>query len=336
MEYLDYWRKCTGIAITQMLLWLSLSTGKYYHWRKHSDQPASKSVVPRSHYLLQWEKEAIIAYRHDHFEEGYRRLSYMMLDEGVVAVSAASVYRILKEANLLANQWRHSKTRGSGFVQPTRPHQHWHLDISYINFKGSFVYLVALIDGYSRYIVRAEVRASVEALDIEILIERAREAFPGVKPVLITDNGPQFIAREFKSYLEIVGINHRRTRFYYPQSNGKIERFMQTCKNESVRRQSFIDLDDLKGQISNYIEHYNTRRLHSSLGYVTPFDMLTGRQTSIFKERRAKLQQARIERTQQHQQKRSDIQPSEVLATSMRSEEQNPDRIPSFSGCAEG
>lgn len=303
-------------------MWLSLSMGKYYYWRKHIDQPACQSVAPKSHYLLEWEKEAIIAYRYDHFEEGYRRLTFMMLDESVVAVSAASVYRVLKEVDLLATQWRHRKARGSGFVQPSAPHQHWHLDISYINFKGSFVYLVALIDGYSRYIVHAEVKTSVEALDVEILMERAREKFPGAKPVLITDNGPQFIAREFKSYLEIVGINHRRTRFYYPQSNGKIERFMQTCKNESVRRHSVIDLDDLRQQIIDYIEYYNSKRLHSSLGYVTPLDMLMGGQKEIFKERNTKLALARIERKKQHQQ-RSELQPSEVLANSMRSEEQN-------------
>ena len=149
-------------------------------------------------------------------------------------------------------------------MQPTRPHQHWHLDISYINFKGSFVYLVALIDGYSRYLVHHEIKTSVQALDTEILMERALEKFPGEKPILITDNGPQFISREFKNYLQMTGITHRRTRFFYPQSNGKIERFIQTCKNESIRKKSAIDLDDLKEQVLSYIERYNTQRLHDN------------------------------------------------------------------------
>jgi len=223
----------------------------------------------------------------------------MMLDENIVAVSSASVYRVLKIAGLLAVRWHHQKARGSGFIQPIKPHEHWHLDISYINFKGTFVYLAALIDGYSRYIVHFEVKLSVEALDVEILIERARERFPGRQPILITDNGPQFIAKDFKAYLQLVGITHRKTRFFYPQSNGKIERFYQTCKNESIRKQSFLSLDDLKNQLTYYIAHYNHNRLHASLGYIIPWDMLQGNQNKIFTERKEKLKRARENRMKQ-------------------------------------
>jgi len=252
----------------------------------------------------------------------------MMLDENVVAVSPSTTYRVLKANGLLLQQWRHSRAKGSGFVQPTRPHQHWHLDISYINFKGSFVYLVALIDGYSRYLVHHEIKASVQALDTEILMERALEKFPGEKPILITDNGPQFISREFKNYLQMAGITHRRTRFFYPQSNGKIERFIQTCKNESIRKKSAIDLDDLKEHVLSYIERYNTQRLHSSLGYVTPQDKLLGYEPEIFKRRKIKLQRARENRRQANRQRdiASDPCHSPVLAISMRSEDQNQGR----------
>ena len=271
-------------------------------------------VAPKSHYILPFERQAIINYRLDHRDEGYRRLSYMMIDENVVAVSPSTVYRVLKEAGLLSMKWRHTKAKGSGFQQPTQPHQHWHLDISYINFKGTFVYLVVLIDGYSRYIVHSELRTSVEALDVEILMERAREKFPAVSPVLITDNGPQFISREFKSYLAMVGMTHRRTRFYYPQSNGKVERVMQTVKNEATRRRTALDFDELQKQISEYIEHYNTKRLHSSLGYVTPFDMLQNRQQDIFKEREHKLAEARRRRKELHHTAASDPAAYAVLA----------------------
>jgi len=257
----------------------------------------------------------------------------MMLDENVVAVSPSSVYRVLKQAGLLLCRWpKHTKAKAQGFKQPERPHQHWHLDISYINFKGTFVYLIVLIDGYSRYIVQAELRMSVEALDVEILLERAREKFSGVQPALITDNGPQFISREFKGYLEMVGITHRKTRFYYPQSNGKVERFMQSCKSESVRKHTALDLNELKEQIADYIEFYNRYRLHSSLGYVAPLAMLEGRQEVIFKERQQKLAQARLVRRQHYQEASSDCLSSAVLATTMRSEEQNQDSTPLLSG----
>ena len=280
-----------------MLIWLTLSTGKYYDWKRRKYQKNQHNcVIPKSHWILPCEREAIIEYRYQHLEEGYRRLSYMMLDEDIVAVSPSTVYRILNQAGLLATQWRYERTRGSGFDQPTRPHQHWHLDITYINFRGTFVYLASLIDGYSRYVVHYELKTSMDALDIEIMMERARLKYPDQSPILITDNGPHFIAKELKLYLNDMGITHRRTRFHYPQSNGKVERFYQTCKNEFVRRNSFLSLDDLEKQLANYIEIYNHRRLHSALGYITPHDMLMGHQDQIFKERRYKVERARQER----------------------------------------
>jgi putative transposase len=281
-----------------MLKWLSLSASKYYNWksRENIDNQHNGSA-PKAHWLLPWEIESINNYRRDHMDEGYRRLSYMMLDEDVVAVSPSSVYRVLKNADLLAKKWHHQKTKGSGFTQPLSPHEHWHLDISYINFKGTFVYLVALIDGYSRFIVHHEIRTSVEALDVEIMLERAMlKHHPAKKPILITDNGPQFIAKEFKMYLQEIGITHRKTRFFYPQSNGKIERFYQTCRNEWERKNSFINLDDLKEQLAKFINNYNYHRLHSTIGYVTPFDKLRGNEEKIFKERLVKLQRAKENR----------------------------------------
>jgi putative transposase len=283
-----------------MLSYISLSSSKFYNWKnRQSTENQHNNSLPKQNWLLAWEVQAIINYRLLHMEEGYRRLTYMMLDEDVVAVSPASTYRILKREGLLVVAWHHQVTKGSGFQQPIAPHEHWHMDISYINFKGSFVYLVALIDGFSRYIVHYELRLSVEALDIEILVERARLKYPGVKPTVITDNGPQFKAKEFKIYLQEVGITHRRTRFFYPQSNGKIERFFQSCKTEATRKQSYIDLQDLEKQINEYILSYNQSRLHSSLGYITPLAMLQGRQQIIFSERKEKLRMARENRLRQ-------------------------------------
>jgi len=297
IQYISYWQERAGQKLTTMLGWLSINKSKFYQWKKRQDQEnGSNHKTPKRHWLLAWEIAAIINFRLLHREEGYRRMTYMMLDQNIVAVSPTAVYRILKRENLLASPWHHRQAKGTGFKQPLKPHNHWHLDITYINFKGTFVYLVILIDGFSRYIVHHELRQSVEALDIEILLERALAKFPGVKPVLITDNGPQFIAKDFKGYLKEVGITHRRTRFYYPQSNGKAERVIQTCKNEAVRRQSYLSLEDLKEQIDEYVRFYNEVRLHSSIGYITPIDMLNGKQQTIFSQRLNKLQVARVNR----------------------------------------
>lgn len=293
MDYISYWQQRTGETLTKILTWLSLSPSKYHHWKhRKNKENQHNSLIPKAHWLLPWEIEAIISYRLEHPAEGYRLLSFMMLDDDIVAVSPSSVYRVLLKAGLLLTKWNHRKTKGSGFHQPSEPHQHWHLDICYINFKSTFVYLVALIDGFSRFIVHYELKMSVEALDIEIMMERAREKFPGTNPILITDNGPQFIANEFNAYLQLVGITHRKTRFYYPQSNGKIERFYQTCKNESIRKNSFLSFNDLNRQLASYIKHYNYNRLHSSIGYIAPWDMIQGNQEKIFAERKQKLKLA--------------------------------------------
>ncbi len=149
----------------------------------------------------------------------------MMLDQDIVAVSPSSVYRVLKKADLLRRWSTKPSKKGTGFTQPLRPHDHWHIDISYINICGTFYYLFSILDGCSRYIVHWEIRESMAEADIEIIMQRAMEMFPGVAPRIISDNGPQFIAKDFKEFIRISGMKHVRTSPYYPQSNGKIERW---------------------------------------------------------------------------------------------------------------
>ncbi|MCP4600156.1 MAG: transposase family protein, partial [Proteobacteria bacterium] len=161
-------------------------------------------------------------YYREHPNEGYRRLAYMMLDGDVVAVSPSIVYRALKAAGMLKKWAKSVSKKGQGFTQPTRPHEHWHTDIAYINICGTFYYLCSLLDGYSRYVIHWEIRESMTEADVEIIIQRAREMFPGQKPRIISDNGLQFIAKDFKEFIRICGMTHVRTSFYYPQSNGKM------------------------------------------------------------------------------------------------------------------
>ena len=149
----------------------------------------------------------------------------MMLDDDVVAVSPSSVYRVLKQANRLDRRRFTPSKKGTGFVQPLVPHEHWHVDISYINVAGTFYYLTSMLDGYSRYIVHWEIRESMTERDVETIVQRALEQHPGEKPRIISDNGPQFIARDFKEFIRLAGMTHVRTSPYYPQSNGKLERW---------------------------------------------------------------------------------------------------------------
>ncbi|MCP4475796.1 MAG: transposase family protein, partial [Gammaproteobacteria bacterium] len=176
---------------------------------------------------------------------------------------------------------------------PDAAHVHWHVDISYLNLGGTFYYLCSVLDGYSRSIVNWEIRESMKQEAVELIIQRARERYPDAKPRIISDNGPQFIANDFKSFIRFCGMTHVRTSPYYPQSNGKIERWHKSLKSECVRRHVPSNLVEAKRQVGEYIEQYNKVRLHSAIGYITPQDKLDGKEKEIFQARDEKLAAAR-------------------------------------------
>ena len=123
-------------------------------------------------------------------------------------------------------------------------------------------------------------------------------------PRIISDNGPQFIAKDFKEFIRICGMTHVRTSPYYPQSNGKLERWHRSVKSECIRPSTPLSLDDARRSVSDYVTHYNEVRLHSAIGYVTPKDKLEGREAVIFAERDRKLMEAREGRRVARQQAR--------------------------------
>jgi hypothetical protein len=120
---------------------------------------------------------------------------------------------------------RHSgkpSLKGRDFFQSTSPHDYWHVDFAFINGTGMFFFLCTLLDGYSRFVVHWEIRAQMTEADVETIIQRARERFPGSRPRIISDNGTQYVARDFKEFIWIYGITHVRTSAYYPQSNVRL------------------------------------------------------------------------------------------------------------------
>ena len=231
-----------------------------------------------------------------HPTEGYRSLAFLMLDGDIVAVSPSSVYRVLCDAGLLRKWNKKPSSKGNGFKAPDKPHEHWHIDVSYLNIKGTFYYLCSILDGCSRYIVHWEIRESMTEQDVEIILQRGKEKFPQARPRIISDNGPQFIARDFKRFIRLSGMTHVRTSPYYPQSNGKIERWHQSLKKECVRPKCPLSLEEARSVVAEYVEYYNTRRLHSAISYITPKDKLDGKEKKIFAERDRKLQEAREKR----------------------------------------
>lgn len=292
-----YWNDRTEIANTRFIRWLGIGSSKFYDWRgRYGKVNEHNGWVPRDWWLEEWEKKAIIDYATEYPLEGYRRLTFMMLDQNVVAVSPSSVYRVLKQAGMIGRGAATPSKKGKGFHQPKDPHRHWHVDISHINIHGTFYYLCSVLDGYSRYIVHWEIRASMREPDVQTILQRAREKFPDAKPRVITDNGPQFVARDFKQFIRIAGMTHVRTSPYYPQSNGKLERWHQSLKAECIRPGTPLSLQDARRLVEGYVSHYNDKRLHSAIGYIAPADKLHGHEKRIFADRDRKLEEARQRR----------------------------------------
>ena len=282
--------------------WLGITRSKYHDWvNRFGKVNEHNAWVPRDHWLTDDEIARICQFARQNPSEGYRRMTFMMLDADVVACSPASVYRVLKKAGLLAGQTPPSTKKGTGYVQPLKPHQEWHVDVSYLNIAGTFYFLCSVLDGYSRFIVHWEIRGKMEEIDVETILQRARECHPGVTPRIITDNGPQFIAKDFKEFIRIAGMTHVRTSPYYPQSNGKIERWPKTLKGDCIRVKVPLSAEDARRIVADYVQHYNYIRLHSAVGYVTPNDRLLGNDEAIHGERDRKLTEARERRKEMRQ-----------------------------------
>jgi len=328
VDFVNRWSRRAELAVKHMVGWVGIGASKFYDWRGRYGQVNEHNAwVPRDHWLEEWEKAAILDFERQYPLEGYRRLAFMMLDAEVVAVSPTSVYRVLKQAGRLQPWSRKPSRKGTGFVHPLRAHEHWHVDVSYINVCGTFYYLCSVLDGCSRYIVHGEIRETMKEAEVELVIQRAREKFPGVGPRIISDNGPQFIAKDFKEFIRICGMTHVRTSPYYPQSNGKLERWHKSLKSECIRPGTPLSLEDARRLVAGYVEHYNTVRLHSAIGYVAPADKLTGRAPAIFAERDRQLDAARQRRQARRAAARSGLPKPDTVAMARPGQDNNPQPV---------
>lgn len=137
MDFVNDWSAKTEIPATRFIRWLGIGSSKFYAWRnRYGKVHEHNGWIPRDFWLEPWERQAILAYFDKHPDEGYRRLTFMMLDEDIVAASPTTVWRVLHQAGLL-RRWNEKTKKGNGFQQPLQPHEHWHVDISYVNICGT-------------------------------------------------------------------------------------------------------------------------------------------------------------------------------------------------------
>jgi len=178
------------------------------------------------------------------------------------------------------------------FQQPTlRVNEMWQTDFRYFKIIGwGWYYLSSVLDDYSRFIVAWRLCGSMSARDVSDTLDEAR-VFTGIdqvkvkyRPRLLSDNGPCYIAGELSDYLAGHGMTHTRGRPYHPQTQGKIERWHRSMKNQILLENYYLP-GELKAALQKFVDYYNHERYHESLKNLTPADVFYGRGQEILDQR---------------------------------------------------
>ena len=268
-------RHQTGGSVRQVCHSLGLPRSSYY-------REATESASQRNDRALGDYIEIIFKKHRGRY--GYRRIHSELHDEGH-SCGTSRVRRIMKAKGLRAIQPRHFVPRTSdGRADapaanlllreplPMRTNQVWAGDITYVAAAKGWLYLAVVIDLYSRRIVGWSLARNMRAgLVVEALRQatETRRTEPGA--IFHSDRGSQYGSGAFRAELAGAGLRQSMSAKANPYDNAKTESFMGTLKREMLRGGEFETLDDAKTEIFDYIEcYYNTRRKHSSLGYLSP------------------------------------------------------------------
>jgi len=224
------------------------------------------------------------------------------MDQGIVVASPSSFYRTLNEASLV-EEWQPTR-RPKKDEKPsvTEPNRMWHFDITYIRMAGSFLYLIAILDRFSRKITGWELSYSMTVDDVKKVFSHAL-ASEGLleddveMPLAYSDNGTQMTAKSLKQFFKELGIKHLRGGYRTPEDNGIIEVFFKTLKYEHVYiREDYQNPLEAQRDIARFINYYNNQRLHQGIGFVTPNDKHAGVAEQIYNARKEALTKARQRR----------------------------------------
>jgi len=309
-EEVEQTRKRSGWSAKRTLAALGIPRRTYYRWLKEEAWakalPAEPVKPVQPYEALAEEKQAVLAYARKHPELRHRELAWRMVDEDVACLSPSTVYRILKEANLVCPWRRRTKRRRTEEEKATRPNQRWVTDLMQLQVGDGVYYFVSFMDEYSRYIVHHEVLTGMDGISVSLAAQTAIETLPRgedgqplAKPEMQSDNGSSFIAREFLLVLKEHGLGHHRIHPHCPEENGVIERSFRTLR-EALEGQELTNLLEAERILARLVRWYNTERLHSALGYLPPEVVYRGDPEARKEERRRKLAQARHRRKEKN------------------------------------
>jgi putative transposase len=316
-EKLEIIRTVEGshLPTKQTLDMLGIPRSTFYRWYDlyledgldglSDKSPSPKSVwnrIPDDH------RDDLIEFALEHEALTSRELAVKYTDEKRYYVSESSVYRILKEADLItAPDYVVIKAAEEFKDKTTAINQMWQTDFTYFKIIGwGWYYLSTILDDYSRYIIAWKLCSTMRASDVTETIELAltasgcEQAIVQHKPRLLSDNGSCYISGELAEWMQKQEMEHIRGAPFHPQTQGKIERWHQTMKNRILLENYYLP-GNLEQQIGAFVDHYNNHRYHESLNNVTPADVYFGRDKDILRERKKIKKQTIQYRRLQHQ-----------------------------------
>ena len=305
------------LGVKQTLEELGISRSTFYVWYKNYLENGYEGLKPKSpnrksfwNKIPEKEKKKVkeIALEKEDFSP--RELAFHITDKKGWFISESSVYRILKEYNLITSPKWILMAAADEFKDKTKHvHQQWQTDFTYFKIIGwGWYYLATIMDDYSRYIIHWELCSNMESGDAMRVVEQALR-ITGLtekkRPRLLSDNGSCYVSSAFKEFIDRQNMGHVKGAPYHPQTQGKIERYHRTMKNV-VKLENYYYPDELRNRLAEFVNFYNNLRYHESLGNVTPADVYFGRQNQIFNRRKEiKIETIKERRKMNQQSKKS-------------------------------
>jgi len=304
----------SNLSVRQTLERLGLQKSTFYNWLKRFqeygvDGLEDKKPIPRAVWnkITEAHCEAVIDLALEKPELSPRELAVSYTDEQHYFISESSVYRLLKEQDLITSPAYILMEASDKFQQPTsRVNEMWQTDFTYFKIIGwGWYYLSTILDDYSRFIVSWRLCRTMGADDVSNTLDDALR-FTGLdcvkvnhKPRLLSDNGPCYISGELAEYLEEQGMTHTRGRPYHPQTQGKIERWHRSMKNQ-ILLNNYYFTSELEEHLQKFVSYYNHERYHEALNNLTPADVFYGRGAEILEQRELIKQNTMALRKQIH------------------------------------